>query len=80
MIKGKAVVKDVVVAQAEGVEPKGGDAVIPEEKRVKVETQLCNPNPNPMGKRERGSCTNSRTCVGKESQLLQWDTDPFETF
>lgn len=33
-----------------------------------------------MGKRERGSCTNSQTCVGKESQLMQWDTDPFETF
>lgn len=31
MIKGKAVVKDVVVAQAKGVESKGGDAVIPED-------------------------------------------------
>lgn len=41
MIKGKAVVKDVVVAQAKGVESKGGDAVIPEEKRVKVETRWC---------------------------------------
>lgn len=32
MIQGKAVVDDVITTQAEGVEAKGGDTIIPNEK------------------------------------------------
>lgn len=34
MIQGKAVVDDVIMTQAKGVETKGSDAIIPDKKRA----------------------------------------------